>query len=377
MPLDENDTVYLEHALALAELGRGCTSPNPIVGAVIVGDGHVVGEGYHAGPWRDHAEIAAMKNAGLSSPESFAGLTMYVTLEPCCIYGRTPPCTDALIAARFGRVVVGALDPSPAVDGKGIAQLRAAGIQVDMAGEELARRARRQNDGLRKLVTNGLPFVTYKYAMTLDGRVATDLGDTRWISSDESRARVHQMRAWSDAVMVGAGTLEQDDPLLTARSVSCERQPLRVVVDADLCLRRSSNLAMSAAEGEVLVVCAPDVDASRRGEVESWGVQTAAVARETDGRLASAEVARVLAERGVQTVLLEGGPRLAGAWWAAGLVDRITVFVCPCVVGGNLNRLPFVCPGVESMADSVRLQEVEITPVGPDVMISGYVRGPY
>ncbi len=217
----------MEWALGLAEKGRGRTSPNPLVGAVIVSNGAVLGEGYHTGPGHDHAEVAALKDAmrraglpvghgenGCLQParELFREATMYVTLEPCCTYGRTPPCTDALISAGIERVVVAVLDPSPDVNGRGVQMLRAAGVRVDFADDPLALRAKRQNGGMRKSVLQGLPFVTYKYAMTLDGRVAVDSGDSRWISSAESRALVHQWRAWSDAVVVGAGTAAADDP---------------------------------------------------------------------------------------------------------------------------------------------------------------------
>jgi diaminohydroxyphosphoribosylaminopyrimidine deaminase/5-amino-6-(5-phosphoribosylamino)uracil reductase len=197
---EQRDTVFMERAMALAEKGLGRTSPNPIVGAVIVSGDRIIGEGYHAGPWRDHAEVDAIKDALRRAGEQpasdsdrpepapgpheiLAGTTMYVTLEPCCTYGRTPPCTSALIAAGFGRAVVGAVDPSPDVNGQGLHTLREAGIRVDVAEGELVRRLKRQNNGARKSVLTGLPFVTYKYAMTLDGRVATDTGDSRWISA--------------------------------------------------------------------------------------------------------------------------------------------------------------------------------------------------
>ncbi|MFH0915903.1 MAG: bifunctional diaminohydroxyphosphoribosylaminopyrimidine deaminase/5-amino-6-(5-phosphoribosylamino)uracil reductase RibD [bacterium] len=393
MPLDEQDTVYLERAMSLAERARGCTSPNPLVGAVIVAGGRVLGEGYHAGPWRDHAEVAAIKDAlrsraggvgntdvsaeGLPAGEVCAGATMYVTLEPCCNYGRTPPCTSVLIAGGLSRVVVGAIDPSPNVNGRGLDQLRAAGIQVDMAEGELAQRIKRQNNGLRKAVTTGRPFVTYKYAMTLDGRVATDAGDSRWISSSESRVLVHRLRAWSDAVMVGAGTLRADDPRLTAREAACDRQPLRVVLDGGLTLHRDLALVKTADQGPVLAVCGTEVPEARRTEVESWGVETVAVRRGEDTGLEPAEVADMLGARGVQTVLLEGGPRLAGAWWAAGLIDMIMAFVCPQIVLGLENRAPLLGSGSVSMGGATRLRELEVQSIGPDLLVSGYVEEPF
>jgi diaminohydroxyphosphoribosylaminopyrimidine deaminase / 5-amino-6-(5-phosphoribosylamino)uracil reductase len=391
LALSEQDCRYLERAMDLAERARGCTSPNPLVGAVIVSGDRIIGEGYHEGPWRDHAEIAAIKDAlhrsGVGEEamaegyfpaeacrELCGGTTMFVTLEPCSTYGRTPPCAPALVAAGFARVVVGALDPTAAVDGRGVGHLREGGIQVDLAEGDLTRRVKRQNDAMRKVVSTGLPFVTYKYAMTLDGRVAADAGDSRWISSDESRALVHLWRSWSDAVLVGAGTAARDDPRLTARGVGCNRQPLRVVVGAGLGLRRDSALVGSLGEGPVLVICGPEVAAERRNEAESWGIETAVVPAGPDGGLDPRAVGLLLAARDVQAVLLEGGPRLAGAWWAAGLIDRVAAFVSPRMVPGVVDRSPLQCAGPHTIAEGTPLREVEVSQVGPDVLVSGYTR---
>jgi diaminohydroxyphosphoribosylaminopyrimidine deaminase/5-amino-6-(5-phosphoribosylamino)uracil reductase len=272
---------------------------------------------------------------------------------------------------------VGAIDPSPKVNGRGLDRLRGAGLQIDVAEGELASRTKRQNNGLRKSVATGLPFVTYKYAMTLDGRVATDEGRSRWISSPESRELVHQLRAWSDAVMVGSGTVRSDDPRLTAREVDCDRQPLRVVLDGGLTLSREAALVRTAAEGPVLVVCGAEVVDARRAEVESWGVETAAVRRGKDGCLDPTEVARVLGARAIQTVLLEGGPRVAGAWWTAGLIDRIMAFVSPQMISGRENRAPLQGAGSVSMGQATPLRELEVRSFGSDVLISGYVREPF
>jgi len=387
LPLDERDAHYLEQALELAEQGRGCTSPNPLVGAVVVSEERVLGQGYHAGPGRDHAEVAALRDAlrrtgssdggegeawPAAAKDLFRGATMYVTLEPCCTYGRTPPCTDALIAVGISRVVVGAVDPSPQVNGRGVKLLRDAGIEVDLADGRLALRAKRQNGGMRKAVTRGLPFVTYKYAMTLDGRVRTDSGDSRWISSAESRTLVHRWRAWSDAVVVGAGTASVDDPGLIAREVECDKQPLRVVVGGCLGLSRTSNLVRTVDRGPVLLICAADTPVERRAEVESWGVETATVARRADGSLDPGDVCRYLLSQGVQWLLLEGGPRLAGGWWSAGMIDRLAAFVCPWVVSGLDNGAPLVGRGVLRVEEAAALQELEVVRIGPDVLVSGY-----
>jgi diaminohydroxyphosphoribosylaminopyrimidine deaminase/5-amino-6-(5-phosphoribosylamino)uracil reductase len=390
--LDDSDARYLERAMELAERGRGCTSPNPVVGAVIVEAGAIVGEGWHVGLGRDHAEIAAIKDAlwrrkalpdmsaeldGSTIRQVCSGTTMYVTLEPCCTQGRTPPCTSALVAGGFARIVAGAIDPSSAVNGRGLELLREAGIQVELAEGAVAHRARRQNDGLRKAATLGLPFVTYKYAMTLDGRVASDSGESRWISSAQSRALVHQWRAWSDAVLVGSGTVAADDPRLTARDTQCARQPLRVVLDGHLSLRVASNLVTTVEEGPVLAVCGREISDLRRSEVESWGVETAAVSRDSRGQLDPEAVCRLLIGRGVQTILLEGGRRIAGAWWAAGLVDKIAAFVCVKVISGKAHGGPLLGPGAANVETGVSLQDVEVHRVGPDVLIVGYTGEPF
>ncbi len=380
--MDEKDIGYLERAMELAEKARGDTSPNPLVGAVIVRGNEVVGEGYHLGPGQDHAEIVAIKDAvgrsgAASSADALTGATMYVSLEPCCTYGRTPPCTQALIAAGFGRIVVGAIDPSARVNGRGLDCLRAAGIGVDLADGAVAHRARRQNEAMRKAVVTGLPFVTYKYAMTIDGRIASDSGDSRWISGPESRALVHRWRSWTDAVMVGTGTLKADDPRLTAREVPTHRQPLRVVLDRALTIKRESALVSTVAEGAVLVVCGPEVTAFRRAQVESWGIEVLTVVTGPEGPLDPHEVGRALVSRGVASVLLEGGARLAGAWWAAGLIDKLAAFVCPRVASGLENRGPLLGPGALRMDEATELREVEVRQLGANLLVTGYREEPF
>jgi diaminohydroxyphosphoribosylaminopyrimidine deaminase/5-amino-6-(5-phosphoribosylamino)uracil reductase len=375
MALTDSDKRFLEQAFQLAERGRGLTSPNPVVGAVVVLDGRAVGQGFHAGPGKDHAEIVAMKDVARAySDAHLTGGTMVVTLEPCCHHGRTPPCTDALIRAGFSRVVVGAIDPSDRVNGRGIAQLRAAGIAVDLADGDLAYRMRRQNDAFRKHATLGLPFVTYKYAMTLDGRIATETGHSKWISGEESRARVQQERAWSDAVLVGAGTMRADNPRLTVRALPVLRQPLRVVVDPHLSIERSADLVRTAEEGPVLIVCSETASESRRAEVASWGLMVVPL---PGGPYPDpVETARFLAAREVQSVLLEGGPTLAAAWWEAGLVDRVQAFVAPVMAGGAGAPGPLPSAGSLRMDEALRLRDVAMETVGVDVLVTAYLSEP-
>jgi diaminohydroxyphosphoribosylaminopyrimidine deaminase / 5-amino-6-(5-phosphoribosylamino)uracil reductase len=375
--MTESDRHFLERALSLAERGRGLTSPNPLVGAVVVVEGRIAGEGFHAGPGEDHAEVVAMKRAvGDDLAGRLAGASVFVTLEPCSHHGRTPPCADALILAGVSRVVVGSTDPSSKVNGQGLARLRQAGVEVELAEDDLGYRARRQNDPFRKSSVSGLPFVTYKYAMTLDGRVATESGDARWISGEQSRTLVHHHRSWSDVVLVGSGTLRTDDPILTARGVELRRQPLRVAVDSSLSLAREAKLVQTVTEGPVLAVCSGDVSPARVDEVRSWGIEVEQVGSDPAGHCLPLEVARALGARGVQSVFLEGGPRLAAAWWDAGLVDRVICFVAPIVAGGAAAPGPLPAAGYPHMDAALRLRDVEMAPSGPDVLVSGYLGEP-
>jgi diaminohydroxyphosphoribosylaminopyrimidine deaminase/5-amino-6-(5-phosphoribosylamino)uracil reductase len=310
----------LERALELAERGRGTTHPNPIVGAVVVQDGEVVGEGWHERAGGPHAEVVALEAAG----ERARGATLYVTLEPCSHEGRTPPCTDAVLAAGIARVVAGATDPNPKAGG-GLELLRARGVDVELVDSF---EARRQNEAWRTWVASGRPFVTYKVAATLDGRVTVP--GRRWVTGEESRRLVHELRAASDAVAVGMGTVRADAPRLDARGVAAPRQPRR------LALGRGP-----LPPGSELELLPGPLD----------------------------EELRRLASEGVQSLLLEGGPTLASAFFEAGLVDRVLVFVAPVVAGAG----PTLLAAVPSPRDLSRLTS---RAVGEDVLLSAYVHEP-
>lgn len=380
LPLQEFDRRMLLRTLELAERGRGRTRPNPMVGAMVVREGRVLSEAYHQAAGQDHAEAAALKAAapGYSAP-AFAGrlrgTTVYVSLEPCSHFGRTPPCADLLVEAGVARVVVAAEDPSAKVAGKGLRRLREAGVEVVVDEGEIGYRARRQNDAFRTWAVEGRPFVTYKYAMTLDGCVATGTGHSRWISGEESRREVHRLRSLMDAVVVGVGTLRADDSRLTVRDLPAVTQPLRVVLDPRLSLERGSALVHTAGEGPVLCVCGPSVPERRMREVTGWGVEVQAVAGDARGRPLPQEVLALLGAREVQSLLLEGGPTVSGAWWQAGLIDRIVAFVAPVAVGGT-GLAPFAGAGSERMDQTARLRDVTTTRFGQDVMVSGYLREP-
>ncbi|MGH3058359.1 MAG: bifunctional diaminohydroxyphosphoribosylaminopyrimidine deaminase/5-amino-6-(5-phosphoribosylamino)uracil reductase RibD [Gaiellaceae bacterium] len=318
------DAEPLLRALELAERGRGTTAPNPVVGAVLVRDGEVVGEGWHERPGGPHAEIVALEAAG----ERARGATLYVTLEPCAHHGRTPPCVDAVAAAGVARVVAAVGDPDPRTDGAGFERLRADGIEVELADAELEWRARVQNEGFRTWAALGRPFVVCKLAVTLDGRVTVP--GSRWVSGEESRRRVHELRARMDAVAVGLGTVRADAPALTARNVGAERQPRRLAFGRG-----------PLPEGSELEL--------RTGPLEE-------------------ELAR-LAEEGVQSLLLEGGPTLATAVVSGGLVDGLLLFVAPTLAGAGprfLGELP----------EPRRLLHTSVERLGDDVLLSGYLREP-
>jgi diaminohydroxyphosphoribosylaminopyrimidine deaminase/5-amino-6-(5-phosphoribosylamino)uracil reductase len=368
--LSPTDEAYLLRTLELAEHGRRTAAPNPVVGCVIVQGGEVVGEGFHVRPGLDHAENAALAEAG----ERARGATAYVSLEPCAHTGRTPPCTDALIAAGVARVVAAAVDPYHEVDGRGFARLREAGVDVVVAdpASPIGLTARRQNAGFRTFVTQGRPHVTYKAAVTLDGRSAARSGDARWISGPESRAFVHSLRAATGAVLVGIGTALADDPALTARDVDppAERQPLRVVVDRAARLPLTSRLVRTAGEAPVLLLVGPDAPADRRRALECAGVETAAVANLLEGL-------RLLAARELQTVLCEGGATLAGGLLADGLIDRVLLFVAPRILGDPAAPALFGAAfAPASIADGLPIASLEPLRIGADILLDAWVRDP-
>ncbi|MDA0166126.1 bifunctional diaminohydroxyphosphoribosylaminopyrimidine deaminase/5-amino-6-(5-phosphoribosylamino)uracil reductase RibD [Solirubrobacter ginsenosidimutans] len=368
--LQTTDHEHLFRAIELAEGGRGRTSPNPLVGAVIVRDGHVLGEGFHAALGEPHAERAAIAAAG---DADLRGATLYVSLEPCCHTGRTPPCTDAILQAGFARVVVASDDPTEKASGRGLGILRDEGVVVDVAEGEVAAKARLLNQPFRKHARTGRPFVLFKSAMTLDGKVATRTGDSKWISGEDSRRLSHQWRSEVDAVVVGIGTALTDDPLLTARIEGVTRQPRRIVFDSEARLPLDSQLVRGAAEVPLTVVvtrAAPRtaVDAL---EIAGADVIVATGANEPD-RVRNSLVQ--LGNAGVASILLEGGPHLAGAFLDAGEVDEIRLFVAPVILGGSSARDPLEGEGAERIASAMRALSLECSRSAEDVLITARMR---
>ncbi len=356
-----DDEQYLEEAFTLAERGRGGTHPNPLVGAVLVRDGEVVGRGWHLAPGQPHAEANALAEAG----ERARGATLYCTLEPCSHHGKTPPCADALVESGVARAVVALGDPNPMVNGRGLRKLRDGGVQVELAGPEWEARARRQNAPFLKYQRTGLPLVTYKAAVTLDGKVAAAGGDARWISCLDSRRAVHELRSRVDAVMVGAGTVRRDDPELTVR-LADGRDPARVVITHHGLLPADAKVLTGARHVRTIVVADEVTDAARR-LLDARGAE---LIETGEGGLRAA--LKALAGMGLLDILCEGGPTLAGELLAADLIDRVLLFVAPVIVGRGAPDL-FAAPAVSAVDGAWRLTDVEWRPICDDLLLSGTV----
>ena len=365
----ERDNRHLMRALELAAEARGMTSPNPLVGAVVVKDGRTIGEGYHHRAGDPHAERVALA----SCSEDPAGATMYVTLEPCCHHGRTPPCTEAIVEAGIKRVVIASDDPTAHAAGRGLGILRDEGIAVEHVDGDVSETAKLLNQPFRKHARIGRPLVVFKSAMTLDGKVATASGDSKWISSEASRERAHRWREEADAVAVGIGTALADDPLLTARAPGAARQPRRVVFDSTARLPIESKLVQTAGEVPTIVICTRAADRAATQALESAGVEVIRVQGSTDAQRVRDGLDE-LGERDVQSVLLEGGPRLAGAFFDAGEIDQYFAFVAPVVAGGGRARAAVAGAGVDTIAAASRALAVEVERIDDDVLIGARLK---
>lgn len=369
--LSKSDETFLEQTLELAERGRGRTSPNPVVGAVVVKDGEVLGRGYHHEYGGPHAERIAIE----SCSKDTTGATIYVSLEPCAHEGKTPPCTSAIIDAGISRVVYASDDPTEKASGRGPGILRDEGIEVVAAQGEIAAKARLINQPFRKHAKTGRPHVLFKSAMTLDGKVATASGDSQWISSPASRDVAHRFRAQVDAIAVGIGTALSDDPALTARhdDVLYDRQPTRVVFDSEARLPVDGTLVRSAREVPLVVVTSRAAPREAINQLEAVGVEVVVVSGEN-------EAARVisglneLGQHGIQSLLLEGGPHLAGAFFEAGEIDYMTLFLAPMVLGGKQARAAVEGSGVERIADAYRALAMQCDSIGDDLLITARIR---
>jgi diaminohydroxyphosphoribosylaminopyrimidine deaminase/5-amino-6-(5-phosphoribosylamino)uracil reductase len=347
------DAEYLHRALELAERGRGRVSPNPLVGAVLVRDGELIGEGYHADLGGLHAERAALADCR-SRGEDPAGATMYVTLEPCAHQGRQPPCVDAILEAGIARIVIGSEDPSEKANGRGPGMLRDGGVAVEFAAGAEAAAARQLNQAFRKHARTGIPLVTLKMAMSLDGETTTVPGEDPWISGESSRPLVHRWRSEADAIAVGIGTVLADDPLLTARLPGA-RQPIRIVFDSEARLPCGSQLLATIERSPLIVVVAPDADPARLGALRDSDAEILLAAGDTPSERVGAALAD-LGRRGITSVFLEGGRTLATAFIAADQVDEARTFIAPTLLGGALRSAAAGATrreALESRAESV------------------------
>jgi diaminohydroxyphosphoribosylaminopyrimidine deaminase/5-amino-6-(5-phosphoribosylamino)uracil reductase len=368
--ISDIDRRHLARAIELAEQGRGQVSPNPLVGAVIGRDGDVISEGYHRAAGQPHAEVEALRAAGGAD---LSEATLYVSLEPCCHQGRTPPCTDAIRAAGIGRVVVASDDPSEHASGRGLGILRDEGVEVVLADGELCERARLLNQPFRKHARTGRPWVLFKSAMTLDGKVATRTGDSQWISGEESRRLAHYWRAECDAVAVGIGTALADDPQLTARVPGVARQPRRIVFDSLGRLPSQSKLLRDARRVPLTVVVSRAAPRSATDALEAHGAEVIVAAGENEPARVRAGLDQLGAGE-TTSILLEGGPHLAGAFLEAGEIDEIRLFLAPMILGGRTARDPLEGEGVELIADAVRAQTLDCQRVGEDLLVSARIQ---
>lgn len=356
----KTDEFYMDLALELAKKGRGWVNPNPMVGAVIVKNGKIIGEGYHEKFGGLHAERNALQNC----TEAAGGATLYVTLEPCCHYGKTPPCTEAIIENRISRVVIGSKDPNPLVAGKGIGILREHGIIVETGVLEA------QCDNLNEVffhyIKTKTPFVVMKYAMSADGKIAAYTGDSKWISSNAARNQVQETRASLSGIMVGIQTILADDPLLTCR-LEGSKNPTRIICDSNLRFTLTSNIAKTAKDVPTIVATVSK-DRKRAEELECLGITVISVG-EKNGRVDLRDLMRCLGERGIDSVLLEGGSSLNFSALESGIVNRLQVYLAPKIIGGETAKTPVGGQGVARVSDAFPLKLKTMQTVGDDVLL--------
>lgn len=366
--MDEAHIAFMQRALALARQAQGRTSPNPLVGAVIVKAGKVIGEGYHQKAGTPHAEVHALNAAG----ENAAGAVLYTNLEPCCHWGRTPPCTEAVIHAGIAHVYIAEVDPNPSVAGKGIHQLEKAGIHVHVG--ICAQEAAELNEVHRKYIQTGMPFVTLKTAMSLDGKIATTSGESQWITSEASRQRGHEIRDTVDAILVGRGTIERDNPALTTRLQDREGQDAtRIVLDSYGRTPTNARIFNIESRAGVIIAVTPDAPIENVKALEKAGAEVVTTPA-AHGKVCFKSLMEILGKRGITSVLIEGGGEINASAIAAGTVDKIMCFVAPKLIGGRHAPGPIGGKGAPSLKDVPHLQRIRITPMpDEDFLIEGYL----
>lgn len=359
----------MKMALDLAKKGVGRVNPNPLVGAVIVKEGRVIGEGYHEKYGGPHAEI----NACISARENVRGATLYVkyvTLEPCSHYGNTAPCVDKLIESEFARVVIGMVDPNPLVSGNGIRKLREAGIKVVVG--ILENECKRLNEVFIKYITTKKPFVVLKTAMTLDGKTATASGASKWITSNASRAHVHLLRNELTAIMVGVDTVIIDDPELTCRTLG-GRNPIRIIVDSTLRIPYDSKVVTTAKEVETLIVTTEKAKDDKIRSLENFGI-TVVKTDALNTKVDLEDVITQLGKQGIDSILLEGGATLNYAAFESGIVDKVLIYIAPKVLGGEQSKTAVGGNGIQNLEDAFKIKNLSVSMIEEDILIEGYVK---
>lgn len=364
------DRLHMHRALELAARARGRTSPNPMVGAVLVKNGQVVGEGFHSFAGADHAELVALQEAEGAA----RGATLYVSLEPCCHYGRTPPCVQRLLSSGIARVVAACEDPNPAVSGKGIAALRAAGIPAEVG--VLAEEAIRLNEAFFTFIRTGRPFVVMKAAASLDGKIATRTGESRWITGEKARLRVHQLRNEVDAVLVGIGTVLRDDPLLTTRlGAADQRDPARVVVDNLARLPLRAKVINRASTAPTFLAVSERAPGAKIEALQREGVQVLVV-ESSPRRVSLQRLMEALGKLGFLSVMIEGGAEINASAIQEGIVDKVLLFMAPILMGGKSAPSALAGAGAATLAQAVRLRDIRIERLDEDLLLEGYVLPP-
>ena len=363
----ETDEMYMDHALKLALKGQGMTTPNPMVGAVIIKNGRIIGEGYHAKAGERHAEVVAIENA----IEVVTGATLYVTLEPCSHYGKTPPCTELIIEKDIERVVIAVLDPNPMVAGRGVKRLRECGISVTVG--VLEKQAQRLNEVFMKYIVTKRPFVVYKSSMSLDGKIATSTGESQWITCEESRKDSHSLRHIYTGIMVGIGTVLADDPLLNCR-MDGGKQPVRIVVDSSLRIPEESRLVQTADTYPLIVATTSKGNEAKKRRLRAYGANVWNMPSDEQGRVALPGVMKCLGENEVDSLIIEGGGTLAEQALNVGIVDKMIVYIAPQIIGGKDAKTPVEGKGIQCLSDAWKLQEWSSQMMGTDLKVSGYIR---
>lgn len=360
--------IFMKQAYELALKGKGYTKTNPLVGAVIVKDGNIIGKGWHKKYGGPHAEIEALRQAGACS----LGADIYVTLEPCNTYGKTPPCTQALIEAGVRRVFVGVLDPNPKHAGIAVSKLRDAGIYVEYGIQtELCASL---IEGFTKFMLSAVPYVTMKVGQSLDGKIATRTGQSKWITSEESLINVHKLRKDSDAVLVGVGTVLADDPELTVRHVHTERQPARIVLDTSLRTPVGAKLVKSANEVDTIIITTETADINKVNLLKNSGVKVLFADRTPDGKIDLKHALSVIGEQKILQLFVEGGAEIFGAFMDEKLVDYINVFIAPLIIGGVQAKDSVGGEGSALLSDAPRIACYDVRRSGADIWVSGKLK---